>query len=617
MKLAPFFLVAMFFVCFGTTVSWASDSLPPVSYLELFPTFPSGDNGWYHESVNALVSSSDSDSGVSSVSYRLNNGGYTVVSFQSPINLQFNSSFEEALGSSWSFVGTGALEISPQDFIDGLKSAKITGNGGVSCLSGVGSYIPIKPSESYSVSTFIKGANISGVGGFFRVYLINSGSSTLLGSSSFNNGSFNWKKIGGNFYISENSQATGMYVDLCLNGTGDSYFDLVYITKSALSQVEIPVYKNGENALNYFATDTLGNIEISRLAKIKIDTRSPSNWGDFSATRSGNAHTYSFSVSNMDLESGLKSGSGKYQYSLDNGATFGAYSNINSCRGSFLTDKWLSLSSNNFLDGTKSKVTFSTDSIDFCNSNWNLCKIIRFEVEDVSGRTSTNDICLNGSRFKTTGSNIYAFGNISQSSPSSFCSSYFVSGKEKIENCSSDKMMYLFYYENSFNLGTFTQLLASFPDITVSKIIPEKDGLWLIDGNYSISSNTIPAKVKNGLYKPVIFVDGTLTINSDISIANGGGIIFIVSGGVEIDKKVETLNGIFYSFDDIDTSYNGSSAKDPLTIRGSLYGKNVSLTRQISKVVNSDPSEAINFDPSYLINFRQYFGVVKKVYKII
>lgn len=117
----------------------------------------------------------------------------------------------------------------------------------------------------------------------------------------------------------------------------------------------------------------------------------------------------------------------------------------------------------------------------------------------------------------------------------------------------------------------------------------------------------------------VIFIEGTLSINSNLSYgSNTAGLVFVVKRNVNIDPRVTQVNalimaeGIIYTAAAIGTSCTATSVTaSPLTINGSLISINqadsapIKFCRTLSGTENqTTPAEKINHQVKYLVILR-------------
>ncbi len=117
---------------------------------------------------------------------------------------------------------------------------------------------------------------------------------------------------------------------------------------------------------------------------------------------------------------------------------------------------------------------------------------------------------------------------------------------------------------------------------------------------------------------PVFFIDGNLTIRSNIVASGGNAVVFIVKGDIKIKNLINDINGIyiarkgFYDCEDVGYCVN-QTALFKLTVTGAIYAdgeessvlkKNgIALGRYFGGVSANytKPNDVINYDPKYLI----------------
>ena len=119
-------------------------------------------------------------------------------------------------------------------------------------------------------------------------------------------------------------------------------------------------------------------------------------------------------------------------------------------------------------------------------------------------------------------------------------------------------------------------------------------------GDLSISGGNV------GAGRAVLFVQGNLYINSDVSLAPGSGFLaVVVSGNIYIAPGVTNLNGLFLANGNIFTGAGSSR----LNVTGALVGwGGITLQRDLdpsrtSGANNTGPAEVITAAPDLLMNF--------------
>jgi hypothetical protein len=106
--------------------------------------------------------------------------------------------------------------------------------------------------------------------------------------------------------------------------------------------------------------------------------------------------------------------------------------------------------------------------------------------------------------------------------------------------------------------------------------------------------------------KYVVFVNGDLNIKNNITVANGGFLIFIVKGNVVVDPSVTNVAGIYVAngnFTTLSIYSLGVTNDAPLTVQGSvIVWGNVDLRRNLGGAGNINPGEQFAYRPDLLTN---------------
>lgn len=143
------------------------------------------------------------------------------------------------------------------------------------------------------------------------------------------------------------------------------------------------------------------------------------------------------------------------------------------------------------------------------------------------------------------------------------------------------------------------------------------------DGRYSLSGDQTISSSPSGSGTEVIFIDGNLTINNDISYHTNdgnGGLVFVVSGNVNIDTSVRQIDAVIISSGSIYTAgasctTNNVTESNPgtpisaLTINGSLVSLepgSIIFCRNLADDAN--PAEIINQQAKYLVILRDLYA---------
>lgn len=156
-------------------------------------------------------------------------------------------------------------------------------------------------------------------------------------------------------------------------------------------------------------------------------------------------------------------------------------------------------------------------------------------------------------------------------------------------------------YTNAYNYAYFSQKLASqatpgaspFPSDPAAGVYTYPTGLTVG------SSVNINPTGGNGV---VYLIDGNLTINGNITIANNKSAVFIVSGTITVGPTVTQIEGIYISND----SFDAEAVTNDLQIDGMIY-----TNEFIQKVSDGDtdtPTYVIEYQPQYLLAVLPYLG---------
>ncbi len=128
---------------------------------------------------------------------------------------------------------------------------------------------------------------------------------------------------------------------------------------------------------------------------------------------------------------------------------------------------------------------------------------------------------------------------------------------------------------------------------------------WYADPSLGVASIDSPWTVGVG-EKYVVFVNGDLDINSNITVATGGFLAFIVKGDITIDATVQNLQGLFVMDNNFvtETVYVlGGPIDDQLTVQGSVIAwGSFSLTRNMGASNTTTAVERFYYRQDLLLN---------------
>lgn len=604
-------LVVVFYLTVtGRWVYSQTDDTAPETFLNLSPADPDGQNGWYRSPVNVTLTATDLESGVKSIFWRLDSGSWSAQDFSGTLNLAPNPSFEDGGGVpvAWQFTGPsgnmGVWDGTTAKF--GTHSLKINAvTNGWSGWSNQTAYVVVQSFASYSASVWVKTTGVLGNGAYFKVYLINGSGQSLLAASTAVAGTNNWTLLSLSFTVPD-SQAYGAYLDLGIDGAGTAWYDGLYMLNNpSPTKASLTLAQNGTHSLEYYSADQVGNEELPHhQLNLKMDTVSPYNWRNFSSTKAGNDHTLVSQITVDDPTSGLDQNNLRFQYSTDGGSSWGYYPDPSSCHGNWASGGWLA---NLSTSGTSNSLTLATPVVDFCNSNWAVCKIVRFKARDMAGNESTKDICINGAWFKVSSGDTYAAAGISMDAAGAGDNTdglILTSGT--VSNFSSSRNFTIVNYPEVLERKTYEEYFAQFSALTPITTLPSASGFYFTPKDFTIDRKTLPANLATASFGAIIFINGDLIINSDYALGNSGALIFIAAGDVLVDSSVTGLAGVFSADGKFDTAYNGGGNINALTIRGSVAAENLVLSRSLKN--NDSPAETFIFEPKYYLLLNGAFG---------
>lgn len=628
------FAATLLFGILFTIKAYAADTTAPVTTATKNPASPNGHNQWYVTPVKVTLNATDLESGVKEINYKIDTAAWVKEDFSNPLNLAPNPSFELSeenpplntkdwkIGTTDEFVNyTSDTSVYKPDFA--TTSVKITSTGGTwHAVNHSDSFAVTTPYSNMSAYAWLKTENATD-SAFFKIYAISqvgSGPITItpISTSSSLTGTNDWTKVSLNFVASVDN-TIGVYMEVGLNGAGTVWIDAVSISGSINPTISFSVATDGEHTIQYYSVDNAGNTEGTKNLTFKIDQTPPGNWRDSGAVRAlvGNDHELYVWTHVYDATSGLSTLTDKFQYTTRVHDGFGRFSTLDSCSSTWEPNGWAILASPPFLPGSHSAYLI-TPKVDFCDSNWKICKYVRFYSEDMAGNVAIKDMCINGPWIKVRGKGIVrANQNVDMISEAyeDNTDGLIETGGPSINffNSSSDLYMTDSTTPPSYDYEKFFELAPnSKTQISTSGDLVSSSGVYLIDGDYEITNSKVPNNYGSATFNQIVFVDGRLRISSNVQVANVSTALFIVKGDVEVVKAVSNVgvgiftDGTFYSAYNI-TEGEASSA---LTLKGVFTANKFVLQRTLQGTQNEKyPSDDITYEPKYLIKLRDYIGV--------
>lgn len=571
----------------------AADGTPPVSSVSL--TGNLGNGGWYTSTVAVNIASEDLESGVKSITYILDGSSPTTQEFTSGPNLLPNPSFETGTIDGWTVGGVASFSQDSSSAKFEVNSAKIVSSDQGYKYWQTQSGLSLTAGKTYVLSAWVKYSSVIGSG--VKLFLDTAVSESLSGTGG-------WTRLA----LTYTPLTSGVYIPkLGIDGPGVVNFDGAYLAEASYpAQVGFVVSTSGEHTLSFYAVNNDGATEASQQISFKIDSQGPSNWRDLTQTRVGNDHTYSFTVKVSDTTSGLSTSTGRYQYSLDGGATWGRYTDLLKCNSTWVPDGWADVTESPSGSGIPTS-TLGAPATDFCNSDFSSCdKKIRFQISDVAGSASSRDFCLNSAWFELKGGDLHSVGNISPSSLA--VTDWLATTPGAIGNLSSSAGWLHPGYTLGWSLGDLYNkwrglYYSGAQTLPGGKLPASGTAYYKVTGDFVIDGNTLPANLSSQIVNAVIFVDGNLEIGTNFSMNPASAYVFVVAGEVEIDGRVTDIAGFYLSKEKFET-VSGGSNNNPLTINGAAWSMaGFDLERDLGKSKNTNtPAERFILPAGVFLN---------------
>lgn len=608
---------------------------PPITTYTQSPSSPDGNNGWYITPVQFDLVSTDLESGVKEINYRIDGGTWQKLSFSDTLNLAQNPSFEltgptTSSLDSWEATTVDGQTTYSQDTTnwDPNYSAKIeTTATGWHGINNKDTFAVAYAYENMTASLKMKTQDVTG-SAYFKVYAISENEFgdeivSQLTQSSALTGTNGWTNLSVNFTAQPES-VLGIYIDIGLDGPGIVWADAVVINSSTnVAQTTVTVADDGEDhSFEFYAVDTAGNTETysctdpkKNCIEFNLDTTPPGNWNNSGAFRGffGSDHELYVYTNVEDETSGLSTFTDKYNYHTDREDGFGRFEDLLGCNTNWLLDTWTILISPPFFPGVNSAYLL-TPKTDFCDNNWKICKTVRFYAEDMAGNSVTKDFCINGPWIQILGEGtVRANQNIDMiAEPENDNTDglievggniidFFTSSKGwRVKNSTAPE---LYDYSRIWNKITNTKT-----EITTDLV--SSDGVYYRNGDFEISSQTVPNDYDDATFDQIVFIDGDLTISSSIEIDPTSTALFVVSGNVNIEKNITTVGVAIFTDGTFNTAYDaeeGDSTQN-LEMIGLFHAQKFEFRRTLQGTNNSeDPSETFVYEPKYLVNLVNLF----------
>ncbi len=629
----------MLAISFTTNIVFAADILPPVTTSTRNPATPNGWNSWYTSPITVTLNPTDLESGVKEVNYRVNSGIWQKQEFQNTLNLAQNPSFEigdsgsNTLLQHWEQANANPDAIYNQDTTVSYpttpsSSAKIESTGDPAnwyAIANKTQFIPTTPFDNMNAYVWVKTQNVTG-SVYYKVYMVlrdglGNISYSLIDQSATVTGTVDWTKISSMFIVSDVT-AIGIYMEIGLEGPGTLWVDNAYVSSSSL-QPEATVILGTDTSsgrLEYYSVDNAGNTEtysctapIKNCFTYKMDQTPPGDWNDSGAFRGLFGRDYELYVYTnvLDAMSGISTFTDRYQYYTELNPSFGRYSNILSCSSTWQANSSVFLISPPFIPGAHSAYLL-TPKTSFCNNNWRACKIVRFFAQDLAGNTGTKDFCINGPWIRVIGEGLVRSNteiDMLSESPSDNTDAIIESSANTIDFFTSSKNWEV---KNLPDIDARTY--DDYQEITKSKEtvsgLQTTSGVYQINGDLTLNSGSIPPGFLSNNVKQIYFVNGSLTIDTNMDLNNSSAVMFISNSNIRIAKTVTLVEAALSADNQIQTAYDITEGESVSTL--AMYGvfsaDRFLFQRTLQGTNNSaTPSEDFHFEPKYLVELKDYF----------
>jgi len=153
--------------------------------------------------------------------------------------------------------------------------------------------------------------------------------------------------------------------------------------------------------------------------------------------------------------------------------------------------------------------------------------------------------------------------------------------------------------------------LNNIPATSNNRIFYVNGALSIPGGGVNYPNNKDPA---------VVFVDGQMVINGNLSIGSNTGLVFVVSRYVDVKNGVSQADGVYIFDEDYYARSKNNSSENKLTVNGAVIGGftkgGFHLDRDFRSGKNkNEPTELFVFEPKYLWLFREIIGEAETILK--
>ncbi len=217
----------------------------------------------------------------------------------------------------------------------------------------------------------------------------------------------------------------------------------------------------------------------------------------------------------------------------------------------------------------------------------------------------SGDFTINGAWVRVNGGDIHSNNSISMQSNSTV--DYLAGASNEISNITSTKSWFLEGY-GTLPFDSYDTWYARYPTTTPppNNKVPKVSGTYRVNNDFTIASNTLPSGLSTTQnLSAMVFVNGDLNINSNYSLHDTSGIIFIVKGDITVGNSVSKIDSYYIS----DGLFDLGSGSTQIDIWGGVQADSFNIKRSLSGNQNtSNPSQIFKFQPKYLIIGKSLLG---------
>ncbi len=633
--LAALFITQILF--FASVGKVFADSTPPITTYIQTPAAPDGDNGWYVSPVRFELNSTDLESGVKEINYRIDGGTWQKVEFTDSLNLAPNPSFELAGPApsnleDWEATvvdGSGVYARDTGEYYPGFDTSSariIVTDGTWHGINNQSQFSAAVPFGNMAASVWVKTENVTGTA-FFKMYAVSQDGTAAptyveLGQSNTLAGTNDWTLLNLNF-IASNPNTIGVYMDLGLDSAGTVWADAVIISDSLTNATtEVTIGSDSEShTFEYYAVDVATNAEAygcpaTNCVTFKLDQTPPGGWYDSGAFRGFFGPSYMlWTYTNVkDETSGLSVFTDKFQIKTELNPEFGIYSFILSCSSTWLPDSWFLLISPPFIPGVKEAFLLAPKT-SFCNDNWNICKLVKFYSEDMAGNVATKDFCVNGPWIRLSGEGMVRANShidmLAEADGDNTDGLIEVGGNTiDFFSSSTDWEVRDSPPPIDYNYQRSWDDMSSVKEEITDGNLRSETNIYFVDSDFTVNSGNTPGDYDDATFDQIVFINGNLRIENDLEVHDNSTALFIVKGDVEISKTVELVDVGIFADGDFFTSYDiaEGDSTEILVLRGVFSANKFVFQRTLVGTSNSDlPSEDFIFEAKYLVQQRDFY----------